>query len=201
VQVFLFGLGGSSEGPWGQFPGGESSAVVSEGNSTSYRVTFGRDLHVFGRDDRVAVGNDDAFSVRVYDPSGTLLHVVRLAVPSKQVTAADFDRVLDELLDRVEAEPFRERIRAGFEQMPRHGTLPAYASIRLDEQRRLWVEESQLPWDQGPVLWYVFDENGELQRSVEMPESLTVLDIAYGFVSGVIRDELGTERVRLYRLE
>lgn len=200
VRLFLAGPGGAVNDSLGAFPGAESFVLAEERMMLARPLTFGRGLSVSVAGETVAVGNNDAFSVRVYDADGSLLHVVRQRRDPISVEAEDFARQRESLLAEIEDPGWRRRTEEMLEQMPRHETFPAYASIEVDQTGRLWIEEYRRPGDEQPV-WQVFDQEGVLVARVRTPVGLRILDIGRDYVLGVARDDLDVERVRLYRLE
>lgn len=202
VRLFLAGPDGRIADSLGVFPGSEAF-VFTEGRSLSVStLMFGRDLveAVSGR--RLALGNNDGYSVRVLRSDGSDVHVVRRRQEPVPVRDADVEAFMaDELSDIDQGDENRRRMALlRFEQMPRHETFPAYASIELDAEGHLWVEQYRGPRE-AETVWHVFDQDGVFAARVRLPSRLRVLEIGDDWVLGVTRDDLGVERVALHRLD
>lgn len=183
----------------GEYPGTEGLVLtLGDGSPAVTDVVFGRRFHLATAGDRLALATSDAYSVRIHDAAGELLHLVRLDREPRPTRDADFQAVLDRGLAN-EVPIFQELARETFRQTPRHATFPAFASIRLDRVGRLWVEEYRPPGVET-VEWLVFDADGMLAARVEMPPGFRILEIGADHVLGVHADELGVETVRLYEL-
>jgi hypothetical protein len=189
----------------GSFPGGENYVIP---NVVGMGVVFGRGLHADARGDRIAVGNDDAYGIRVYDGEGALLHVVRQTREPVPVQPGDFERGLPPPF-RPGAPPnfFSERSKPAIEQMTRHTTFPAYgygdgasSSLRFDTEGNLWVAEYTPLWVETTSL-QAFDHEGVFVGRLDLPARFRVLDIGADWILGRTQDELDVERVVLYGLE
>lgn len=183
----------------GEFPGAETFVLSTERSLSVWNLAFGRGAFVQVGRDRVAVGTNDSYSVRILDAGGAPLHVVRQTREPVPTTEAVFDAYAESQLEGVESESRRTSIRTMLAEMPRHETFPAYRSLHLDRLGNLWVEEYRRPGDEQPV-WQVFDRDGLLAARVRTPEGLDVLDIGDDYLLGLARDELDVEQLRLHRL-
>ncbi len=84
--------------------------------------------------------------------------------------------------------------------MPIPDSLPAFRSIRVDQEGWVWAE--LYTWDTTkPLSWMIFDPSGQAQGVLETPPGIEVQSIGYDFVLGVSRDEFGVESVHRYRLQ
>lgn len=52
-----------------------------------------------------------------------------------------------------------------------------------------------------PQTWGVFDPCGAWLGTVEVPHNLDIQGIGLDYVLGVVTDDLGVERVEMYRLQ
>lgn len=110
----------------GPFPAGESFRFKT---GASGKILFGRELHVAGRGDRMAIGNNDAFRIRVYDDSAKLLHIIAQARDPVVIRSEDVDAEIEERASEYTMPTFKQRMRVGLKTMPRPSTLPAFASL------------------------------------------------------------------------
>lgn len=202
AEVVRRGPDGADPDSLGRFPGTESFVLsLPEESWMSVRaLTFGRGLYAAAGGDRMAIGNNDAFSVRVYDAHGSILHVVRQLRDPAPTGAEDFSRFNDRVLASIDDQEVRRRFGQMFEQMPRPENFPAYASIRIDREGNLWVEDFRRPGEDQPI-WQVFNREGALVAQVRTPAGLRVLDVGEDYILGVTRDNFDVEYVRLHRLQ
>jgi hypothetical protein len=90
--------------------------------------------------------------------------------------------------------------------LPSH--LPAFGrsnrllrplAVQIDQDRNLWVLEfNVLEPDQRR--WTLFDTDGQLLGSIELPDRLDLLQVGPEYVLGLWRDVDDVEYVRLYEL-
>ena len=96
--------------------------------------------------------------------------------------------------------PLLARRERSLREAPHGSTVPFYERILGDDEGNLWVEEFTVPGE-PPAGWTVFGTEGRLLGTVDLPEEFRPLHIGSDFVLGVATDDLGVERVRMYRLE
>jgi hypothetical protein len=151
--------------------------------------------------DRIVIGTDDAFSLRVYDGEGRLLRLVRQDRPTRPASAEYYEQYMASQRERMEARPagVREQMEIAIEQIPRHETLPAFGLLHLDRTGHLWVQE-YVELGEPRTDWQIFDPDGVLVARVRIPDRLDILDIGSDYLLGRDRDEFGVERVRMYEL-
>ena len=202
VPLFLSDPNGEGRDTLGVYPGVETFvlALPAERWMSVRPVTFGRRLTTAIADDRIAIAGTDSFAIRIYGSDGELRQTVRQRRVLVPIEAADITRFNDSVLSAVEDPRSRQFYREMFELMPKHETFPALASIQFDRIGNLWVEEYRQPGDQRSI-WQVFDQDGHLVARVQIPIELQVLDIGPAYLMGVVRDELGVERILLYALD
>lgn len=193
ANIVRVGPDGAAGEAFGTYPGNEES--VFEGLSAG--VIFGRALHVHARGDRIAIGNDDAYSVRVHGLDGSLLHIVRLDRAPLTVGADDFEATAEPLR---RPGPLQGRMTGALEQMPRHATFPAFGAVELGADGRLWVRDFTPPGGEGEI-WHAFDADGTYLARLELPPGMDVLEFGESRILVRARDEMDVERVRLYGLE
>jgi hypothetical protein len=195
----------------GEFPGTESSNLtVSGGGYTgALGVAFARSAFHFAAGDRIAVGTNDAFSVRLYGADNQLLRIVRQEGGNKELEPGEIDRFVERVLaSYAQTDAARQRIETGLQQMPRHTALPAFAAVRVDRVGNLWVETYARP--EAPAGdWQVFDRDGVLLTRIRMPSLagvasgpvyFTILDIGSDYLLAQVQDQQQVERVVLYRI-
>jgi len=191
--AWLLGADGAGPTRLGDFPAAEVS-MFFDGGPFQMGVIFGRELQLRAGGNRVAIGNNDDYSVRVHDADGQLLHVVRLAQPPRPVPEGEFER----RRPRPSNSPIAARVEGAVAQMPRHATYPAFSNLLIGASDDLWVQDYRWYQDDGPSTWHVFDADGVLVGRLEMPERTELLHGTRDRVLVRVQDELGVQRIRVH---
>ena len=174
------------------------SAERLQAGRTIWPHPFGRAV-VFALDhDRVLIGRSERLQVEVRNFDGELTRIFRgpdldLSLPGEALgryRSAEVSRP-DSLL--------RQRLEAEGAAMP--DSVPAYRRFLVDPLRNLWLERFEGPFEVAPRQWGVFSDDGVFLGHVTMPEAFRLMDVTADLLAGVATDELGVERIELYRLE
>lgn len=187
---------------FGWFPGAEQFAYESGD------LVIGGGMRPLGLDTKIAVGggkvfigDNDTYEIRVYAFEGVLERLIRLNRDRVGVTSSDVERIRAEWKQVLQQIPAASRptIRRHHSAAPFPETLPAFADLKADRDANLWVME--YPRNElASHRWVVFDPSGFPLATVATPAGLRIDDIGSDYVLGLVRDELGVEYVRLYRL-
>lgn len=187
----------------GAFPGPEQ--FIQTGGSGNRRfialtsLPFGKSPTAAVDDTRFYFGASDTYEIACYEQDGTLRRLIRRSVSPRPVTPADLEAYKQQELAGVEDEEARRDAERRYAEMPLAETMPAYATFTFDASGNLWVREFTV----GEVAtwpWTVFDGQGRMLGSVEMPADFRVTQIGEDFVLGLWRDDVDVEHVRRYRL-
>lgn len=161
--------------------------------------TTGPALAVGG--DRIHVAPERRYEVRTYDPrTGGLVRLTRLEREPRLVTDEDIARTVEAAVDRADGDEAGARLRRSYEAMELPNTMPAHGRLLVDRPGNLWVEEFRAHGDE-PHVWTVFDPDGAVRGTVELPPDLYVFEIGPDWILGVARDELDIPYVVLHGLE
>jgi hypothetical protein len=208
VRIDLVTRDGRVGATVGEFPGTESSNLSLSGVG-AMGVAFGRGAFHAAAGDRIAVGTNDSFSVRLYGADNQLFRVVRQEGGNPPLGPDEIDRFVARVLESYgRTEEARVRLETGLQQMPRHATLPAFGALRVDRVGNLWVQSYTRP-EALAGDWQVFDPDGVLVARLKMPSLaglatgatyFTILDIGADYVLGLVQDAQQFERVVLYRI-
>lgn len=87
----------------------------------------------------------------------------------------------------------------GLTALPFPETMPAYASLLVDEEDNLWVEEYRYP-EEEMAHWSIFHPRDHLSAIIETPRAFRPHIVDNGLVIGVSRDEFDVEYVEIYEL-
>lgn len=147
----------------------------------------------------VFVNDGRTTEIREFDTEGHVLRVFRINESGRPVTEETIEAELDLRSGRSVGPPRAEYERV-YAMMPLPDTLPAFASLRLDQEGWLWAER----YEQGegrPRKWVVFDPVGRAHGTMETPADLDIYEIGRDYILGVSTDSLGVERVQRHHLE
>ncbi|MQA91304.1 MAG: hypothetical protein GEU90_13930 [Gemmatimonas sp.] len=167
---------------------------------------FGRASHLAVHGDHAYVGVSDRFEIRVVDSEAVIRRIIRLDADLTPVTDADVRRYAEaNAASRLAPEERDDpgAVRAMVQTMlgrPRPETFPMFDALVVDDVGVLWVRESDRPGSEGPEHWIVFDTDGRLLGTVQMPRGFQVFQIGPDFVLGHARDDLDIEHIRMYEL-
>ncbi|MGD8276762.1 MAG: hypothetical protein PVH00_01995, partial [Gemmatimonadota bacterium] len=165
----------------------------------------------------VAAGDDvwyygwpEAYEFRVMNRDGSVRRIVRRAWEPSPVT--DEDRALFRafILGPPGAPGSRLRRAPIAESMVFPESYPAFRRIEPDPTGHVWAQRSVPGWSTEefafnavpdvPTTWDVFDPSGAWLGSVTMPARFDAFDIGEDHVTGLWKDDLDVERVRVYTL-
>lgn len=176
-----------------------------------------------GEEDRVYLTMADRPEVQVFDGGGRLVRILRWPAEAAPVTAADRalyaekrDRWLEKYPQVEEAIPEL----GGYATVP--SEKPVLLGLLVDDEGNLWARgypdaaagrpdlydysdpdapfRENPPPGAAPERWQVFDPDGRLLGTVEVPADLAVRTVHRNRLVGVWRDSLDVESVRFYRL-
>ncbi|NIM49980.1 MAG: hypothetical protein GTN78_22390 [Gemmatimonadales bacterium] len=212
-DVFRYAADGKASGKLGSFPSIEFYVGPTGSTRPSGDRVIAQNPRQFGRytsysvyRDRFYVADNATYEIKAYSPGGQLRSIVRKHHQHLDVTQEDLDLDLERRLRYMRDEVRRSRVERVFRERPKVSTMPAFGSpammaeaVRVDQVGNLWVLEYSRPSDHR-LRWTVFDPDGRLLGTLQLPAGLRLLDIGDDCVLGLWRDELDVEHVRLYEL-
>ena len=102
-------------------------------------------------------------------------------------------------MERADADR-RPALRSRFEAMTFPTRLPAHGRILVDATGHLWVQRYRASGAE-PDLWTVFDPDGRVLETVEVPDGLFLFEVGEDYVLGSTADELDIRYVVAYPLK
>ena len=152
------------------------------------------------------VTEGDSYSIGAYDASGQLLGIIRLAREPRPVTddvrAANENEIRTRIRgygDRVEGGSPDEVIeRALSAPYPPH--LPTFESLHVDPEGNIWAGQRRYGPGDDMTDFFVFAKDGRYLGIVEVPATLSVLQIGSDFILAHSSDDLDVQYVHLYRI-
>ncbi|HSR41508.1 MAG TPA: 6-bladed beta-propeller [Longimicrobiales bacterium] len=184
---------------FGEFPGAEMFARVDDGGFMARSLPFGRITVAAASDSLVWIGTADAWQLEVYDPSGRLVRLQRLAAPRRPVTSAMVDALLRDAVEGVDDEDEERALRELWAEMPPADLVPPYDDLVVGRPGSLWVRDHRLPGRER-VGWTVFAPAGHAVGRLELPSRWSLLEVGDDELVVRAPDDLGVERVRVYPL-
>jgi hypothetical protein len=161
--------------------------------------------HPFGRQTRLAidgvrfyVGTSMSHEVRVYAPDGALRSLIRWDGDDLTLTEDVANEYFEWEIQRA-PQGAQASWRRQFAEMTLPDTRPAYSELLVDAVHNLWVREFD-PMRDATQRWLVFDSSGGWIGRIAFPPRYRVTEILADRVVGVATDDLGIERVAVYRL-
>lgn len=154
-----------------------SSTITAGGQTAAIPRQIG-----FGKVPLIAVGPEaiwftpsDRFELHRRSTGGALIDIVRVDLPTREVTEADkseFKRVLGEALTRIKSMAPAEIIDGEIKRLDetKFAThFPAIGQLQVDPTGAVWANLGGSPLD-STTTWAVFDATGSLQGRVTLPK-------------------------------
>lgn len=152
----------------GEFPGLEMFFEVSASGMRATGLPFGRAPVAAAGAEQVWLGASDRYEIEARDADGSVVQIVRADVDPAPVRPVDVEAWREaQLADAADADERRAR-EARAARIPAAPTKPAYRTLLVDDDGRLWVSTFRDPGDDVPV-YHVFGSDGVLLGSVTLP--------------------------------
>jgi hypothetical protein len=157
---------------------------------------FSRSVKFAGDEEHIYVGGAERLQIEVRSLDGELLRIFRGPDSELAVTddfLAEYERAE---LEGSDAE-LRDMLADADPAMPNR--YPAYSELLLDDLGYVWVERFVLPWEQSRR-WGVFSPDGTFLGHLSVDPRFQVMDVSSDRLAGLVTDDLGVARVRVYEL-
>lgn len=149
---------------------------------------FGRQLLVAANTSRVFVGNNDTFSIDVFDLSGNRVGQINRPFTPRPFTEADRKAFLEAIGKDGSDSAF-------WRQFLPDSTFPAYDRL-LTDSTGLWVQEPSMT--DSVKTWRVFDNNGAYVKTVEVPATYELMQVSGGQMFGAWVNDRRAKSVAQY---
>ena len=194
LEVMRYARDGALEGTVGRVRG----RVPSRIDAIRGGVIFESDPSIVTVPGGFVVG-DGAPHIDFFDDTGVHIRRVEWPDPGTQVTAEHRERYTAWFVGAVELQ-FRERRERVLELLSFAERFPAYSEVHAAQDGTLWVREYDMPSDEGPVSWLLFNPRGGLLGELLLPKDSRFLDAGPDWVLLRHLNELEVERIELVRL-
>ncbi|WP_405283821.1 6-bladed beta-propeller [Gaopeijia maritima] len=171
-----------------------SERIMTRGGSGPH--PFSRSVVFDGSGDRLYIGGAERLQIEVRDSSGELQRILR--GPDSELEIDD-DFVAEYTSAHLARRDSLDRLFVEAAEYPMPDRYPAYSRLLADPDGHVWVERFVLPW-RVERRWGVFAPTGEFLGHVPVPADFRATDIDRDFITGISTDDLGVDRVRVYRL-
>lgn len=161
-------------------------------------------ISVGGEGPRIVVGDNDRFELRIYDLTGALLQLVRLAGEQPTVTEAEVEAWKDRQRSSSWVEGQLPQLERGWAKMRVPETRPAFGQqFGISTHGFLWVAEYADPQN-SPNSLHIFDPDGTYLGRLRIPDGLPYMaqtvEVGPDYFLATFMDEFEVETVRLYPL-
>ena len=156
---------------------------------------FGRVGSTFAVGDFVYHGSGDSYEIQVYSKEGALVRLIRRPIENPPVTESDKDDFREGWLEG-NGDWGRRRVN----DLVFPETKPAFQSFTVDNQGNVWIAENATEVEDNIIEWTVFDTEGRMLGSVEVPRGGRTPFISGDYWMAVWYTELDVEQVRVYRV-
>lgn len=164
---------------------------------------------------RFVTGLNSEYSLAVRNPNGEVERIIRRAFDQRAVTAGEEEGLREALAEAWRSAGMPDQAISQMTGMVQFAEeWPVLASVLGADDATLWVqrvdpgEEFEFPTfadlqnlQVGSGTWDVFDTEGRLLGTVEIPRNVTPRRILGDFIYGVRQDELGVQQVVRFRIE
>jgi len=168
------------------------------GGSAFWDRAFGRRGTLLATGESILAGDASTPEIRRYSPTGALLEIHQVPLPTTPITAVMIARYRTEALAKAKpTERAIEERRVG--EMPYPTQLPAYRRFLEDAKGRIWLQLYGYPMP-APNRWVVLDPATRQARAVLLPDRFHPYVIGAREILGTWQDADDVEHVRAYRL-
>ncbi len=184
--------------PIGTYLAGEwVSRTRESGGGRARRHPFGRATVFAGDAQRIAIGSGERLEFEIRSLDGALSGIVRGPDPDLAID----DAILDSYrTTHLAGDDSAARATLAEGGLPMPPSYPAYSRIIVDQEGYVWVERFVLPWS-IERRWGVFAPDGVFLGHVTFPSEFQMMGVDTDRLIGVVEDEVGGIRVRLYELD
>jgi len=188
---------------FGDKPGAEFFIGSPEGSGPESRpslIPFGKVPLATVAADRFYFAEGGTYEIEVYEPSGSLVQLIRLDQDPTPVEREHVDQYVD-LVTSNAPDPAQARMmRQHLLRLPVPDVFPAIGALQGDRMGYLWVADYTPP-EYRESTWSIFDPEGMLAGRATLPPHVYPIEIGRDYLIGAYRDDVGVEYLHLYAVE
>jgi hypothetical protein len=152
-----------------------------------------------GRTLLIAHSSEAQYAVHEADAAVVLTRIVRWNAGTRAITTQDIDAERRRLAEPyTDMDPSRRRELVDpliSTERPVADRFPAFVSLRLARDGRVWIRDFVRPTEAPEQRWLVFDVSGTFACRAVLPEEAEVLELGADYVLALRRNEEDVERV------
>ncbi len=188
----------------GRFPGLDRALVRSEMApgmvlATNVPIPFGNVTVGRVAGARIVLARSDRGELRILDEAGRLEEIRRYPNLGGRRTPAAIEAAAAEFEVHFSGAQSRRHFDELIEATSATDRVPPFTDLRASESGGVWLRAVPTETD-APPAWWVVAPDGLLAVRVELPAGFQLLHAGDQVVLGVVRDEMGVERVVRYGL-
>jgi hypothetical protein len=155
---------------------------------------------------RLVVGHGSTAELTVHElePDQRVDRIVRWTTGPREVTDADIAAERERLAAQYpDLDPEMKRMLVDpliSDERPVADRFPAFQSVMLGRDDRIWIREPSRPTGPQSAQWLAFDADGRFACRATLPSFRNFYEFGEDYLLALDPDELGVERVVLYRL-
>lgn len=156
---------------------------------------------------RLVVTPGSRRELRIFDSGGRLERIVRVEGELESLDRRRFDAEVERRLARAPDREWERERRRQYAAMPRPPSVPAWSRALVDDVTGgTWVERFRDEHEgpdrlREPSRWTVFDADGAVRATVELPAGFTPHQVTREGLLGVYRDEVDVEYLWMLTVE
>jgi GAF domain-containing protein len=208
LTVVVHGPDGALSDTIGTYPNGRWGRVDDDPGSPFLYPLFEAFARVAAGGRTIVTGHGSEAELAVYDADTDLQaprRIVRWTTESRAVSARDIEAERRRL--EAQYEDLDPAMRAQLvaplvsEDRPAADRFPAFRTLALGRDGRIWVREEPRPDAVDQQDWIAFSEEGRFECRARLPPMDRLLELGEDYLLVLHRDELGLERVLGYALD
>jgi len=199
APAYHFASNGSFRANLGLIPGTETYFEAFDGGFRTSTALFSRSTKKIACQNQLLIASNDRYEFEFFTQEGKLTQAVRYLSPPGPVTSELRGQAEAALLNQIQDPEARSGVRTTLAAMPMPETLPAYDRVFADRVGRVWLEDYQVVEEETST-WRVFNQDGSVLFTAEMPKRFDPTDAGEDYVLGVFRDPFDVESVVLAHL-
>lgn len=151
------------------------------------------------RGDTIAYASGRSEQVELWGADGRPARIVRWSSQDRAVRAEDVREWKRQVRERAgevsgrTAEFLEARVGDDRPVAERFPAIAEWDGLRASRGGMIWIREYRRPFDQGPDRWLVFDPEGTLACTAELPATATIMDVGEDWVLARETDQVGVE--------
>jgi hypothetical protein len=185
----------------GTYPNGRYGQLDGDPRSVNIYPLFESFARIEGAGSAVVVGHTTQAQLSIFRAGDVLAleRIVRWTTGSRTISSEDVEaerrRIAEPYKDLDPAMRLRVLDPLVSKDRPVADQFPAFASVKLGRDGRLWVREYSRPTAPQTHRWLAFADDGRFQCHATTPAFDELLEFGDGYLLALHRDSLGVERV------